>query len=158
MKATILSRDIPQGSGITCPDCGGINKPDAYNTPCDLCGYILKVHLFPKRENYVRGIGTTASGGDTYDINDLTACDLRGLNTDEMFKKTAQLLHGVPKEYVLKSAAFKEFGDKEFTVANISKHLRTRYGRHNAGMQRMDCGNVLRAARDRQDKAVNGTK
>lgn len=91
---------------------------------------IVKASYDPSR--YVRGLGETASGNSTYDINDDVAQVLRGKTLDQQYEETARLI--------------KKAGLEEGTMANIAKALRKRYSKLNPGMQRMNLGNRARRA------------
>lgn len=157
--AKVLTRDItPKTKHLTCPECGGVNGVERLNQSCDFCGFILKVRLFPDHERYVRGLDVTASGRDTYDINDETAQDLRGLDETEVLRTTAKALAQMPIEIGLSvklGRQYKKTGASWEWVA-IQNWLFERYEGRNPGMVRMNCGNILRNATKRQQAATEG--
>jgi len=85
------------------------------------------VRLTPDHNRYVRGLASTASGRDSYDIADEVANNLRGMDINSVFVAVADQLTKLG-EPVSKS------------------ELKTRWGKLNPGMQRMNAGNVLRGA------------
>jgi hypothetical protein len=85
------------------------------------------VRLYPKMENYVKGLGSTPSGRSTIDINDDVAEQLRGMN----FKEAANCV----------AKAMTELGEK-----TTAKELVEKYDHLNPGMQRMNLGNRLRSS------------
>jgi len=93
-----------------------------------------RVRLYPKMENYVKGLGSTPSGRSTIDIDDDVAEQLRGMNFETAAKAVA-------KEMVA-------LGEK--TTAG---ELMAKYEHLNPGMQRMNLGNKLRGAIKRAEEA-----
>lgn len=155
--ANILTRDLTDVSKhLVCPECGGTNGAERLNQPCDFCGFILKVRLFPDHSRYVRGLDVTASGRDTYDIADETADKLRGLSEAEVLRTTAKALAQLPIEHGLSVKLGRQFkkqaGDWEWV--SIQNWLFERYEGRNPGMVRMNCGNILRSASKRARLAV----
>ena len=157
--AEIVTRDIPgaQGPTLSCSECGFNNKVAGRNQKCQGCGFTLKVELYPDRTRYLRGAGTTASGGSTLDINDGTAQDLRGMDENKALNATAKELAGMDRQFAFSKKMGREFGkDRGWDYVTIQNWLFERYEGRNPGMVRMNCGNVLRSARKRQDEAENG--
>jgi len=151
-KATVMTRDMNTERKIKCPECGGMNGMVRLNQTCDHCGFMLSVRLFPDHEHYVRGLGVTTSGRDTYDIGDSTADDLRGLAIDLVVEKTAALLAGMDITEGLSVKLSKQFKKSGYnwSSTSIAQWLSDRYEGRNDGMVRMNCGNILRAARKRE--------
>jgi ribosomal protein L37E len=151
-KATVMTRDMNTERKIKCPECGGMNGMVRLNQTCDHCGFMLSVRLFPDHEHYVRGLGVTTSGRDTYDIGDSTADDLRGLTVDLVIEKTAALLAGMDITEGLSVKLNKQFKKSGYnwSSTSIAQWLSDRYEGRNDGMVRMNCGNILRAARKRE--------
>lgn len=143
---------------IECPECGGINGVERLNQPCDFCGLTLKTRLFPDHDRYVKGIDVTASGRDTYDIGDLTADTLRGMNEDEVIGTVAKALAQETIEIGLSVKIGRQFKKAGYTwtTNGIKGWLAARYEGRNPGMVRMNCGNLLRGASKRADIAENG--
>lgn len=156
--ATVLTRDIDGLKQIKCPNCDGMNGSHRLNQSCDFCGFFLNVKLYPDHERYVRGLGQTVSGRDTYDIGDLTADKLRSLSPDEVIGETAKALSQQPIEIGLSVKLGRQFKSSGYTWSTngIKAWLSGRYEGRNNGMVRMNCGNVLRAAVKRE-KAVAET-
>lgn len=157
--ATALTRDLtPTSKHLTCPNCGGTNGVERLNQPCDFCGFILKVRLFPDHERYVRGLDVTASGRDTYDIADETADALRGLDEGEVLRTVAKALAQMPIEHGLSVKLGRQFKKQagEWEWVSIQNWLFERYEGRNPGMVRMNCGNILRSASKRARAAEEG--
>lgn len=150
VSSNVLSRDLNLPK-ITCPDCGGKNGSHRLNQKCDWCGFFLNVRLFPDHSRYVRGLATTASGRDTYDVADETADQLRGLGVDEVLDVTSKALASLPIEVALSVKMKRQFtkSNYEWTSEGVRDWLREKYQDRNPGMIRMNCGNVLRAASKR---------
>lgn len=92
----------------------------------------------------------TPSGADTLDIADQTADLLRGLDLDDLYSVVADHLEKCGYEAASKSF-LKEFGkDTPWEAENLHAFLQNRYANRNPGMQRMNLGNVLRAAMNRR--------
>ena len=107
------------------------------------------VRLYPNLENYVRGLGQAPSGADTLDIADNTADLLRGLDLQALYAIVSERLVILGKESVSKSF-LRAFGkETPWEKDVISAFLQGRYADKNNGMQRMNLGNVLRAAQKR---------
>jgi hypothetical protein len=85
------------------------------------------VRLTPNHDRYVRGLASTASGRDSYDIADKVADSLRAKTIDEVFEAVADQMT--------------KLGEPTST-----KDLKGRWAGRNPGMQRMNAGNVLRGA------------
>lgn len=111
---------------------------------CPKCGTWIQVRIHAAREHYVRGLGTTVSGCDTFDIGDETADILRGLSADAAIYVTAGFVFRAGWE--AQSKGFKkEYGkDRPWDVAELNMFLYTKYADRNPGMIRMNCGNILR--------------
>jgi len=139
---------------IVCPcgmtlDVGKAQAAKFGGCKCPSCGRWHQVRLFPNLENYVRGLGTTPSGNDTLDIADATADLMRGLPLDELYAVTSQEIESLGKESMSKSF-LKGYGvDTPWDLDTIHAYLVDRYAIRNPGMQRMNLGNLLRAARTR---------
>lgn len=149
--ATILTREI-HTRHLTCPECGGKNGLHRLNQPCDFCGFTLATRLFPDHSRYVKGLGVTASGRDTYDIGDATADSLREMAPEEVVEATAKALAQKPIEIGLSVKLKRQF-DKvgyKWNAKGIEKWLSERYEGRNNGMIRMNCGNILRASEKRE--------
>jgi len=73
----------------------------------------------------------TAGGNISYDCGDPIAVKLRDMSLDEVYRECARVL--------------KNSGREKGTIGEIEKGLRERYGHLNAGMQRMNLGNKIRA-------------
>lgn len=153
-KPTEITTLEPQT--VVCPKCGA--KLDlAKNTiltkggiVCPECGQWILVRLHPDLSRYVRGLGVTSSGADTLDVADQTADLLRGLGLDDLYAVVADHLEKCGFEAASKSF-LKEFGkDTPWEAENLHAFLRDRYADRNPGMQRMNLGNVLRAAMNRR--------
>ena len=151
--ATILTREASNARLITCPECGGRNGLHRINQPCDFCGLILAVRMFPDHSRYIRGLAETASGRDTYDIGDLTADALRGMDEDEVISATAKALSQLPIEIGLSVKIGRQFKKSEYTwtTNGIKGWISARYDGRNPGMVRMNCGNILRSANKRNE-------
>lgn len=149
-SASILTREIHKRH-LTCPECGGRNGLHRLNQPCDFCGFTLATRLFPDHSRYVKGLGVTASGRDTYDIGDETADTLREMAVEEVVEATAKALAQMPIEIGLSVKIKRQF-DKSghaWTAEGIENWLNERYEGRNNGMIRMNCGNILRNASKR---------
>lgn len=101
----------------------------------------IDVRLNPNHERYTRHVTTTASGRACYDISDYVASVLRGLNMEDTYHAVSIYLSqcGEPK-----------------TIAE----LEAKYTHLNAGMQRMNLGNLLRGAMKRngiEELDINAT-
>jgi len=153
--ATTLTREIHDRL-ITCSECGGRNGSHKANQPCDFCGMFLNVRLSPDHERYIRGLDTTASGRDTYDIGDLTADTLRGMTVSEVTEATSQALAGMPVEIAMSVKIGRQFKKSGFswTAEGVEEWLEERYEGRNNGMIRMNCGNLLRSATKRNEIAA----
>lgn len=137
---------------IDCPKCGHTNEINRQTAAfkggikCRGCGFWLHVRLTPDLSRYVRGLGVTPSGNDTLDIADQTADLLRGLNLDDLYAVVAEHLEHCGPETASKGF-MKLFGkDTPWEADNLHAFLSDRYSDRNPGMQRMNLGNVLRAA------------
>ena len=93
------------------------------------------VRLTPDHNRYVRGLASTASGRDSYDIADQVADSLRTKSVDEVFEAVADQLT--------------KLGEPTTKAA-----LASRWEGRNPGMQRMNAGNVLRGAIRRAQRKV----
>lgn len=78
-----------------------------------------------------KGDAKTAAGNKTVDNGDKLAAKLRGMDLDDVYKMAAETLN-----------AALEDGEAKVTVAG----LKTKYGKLNVGMQRMNLGNRMRGA------------
>lgn len=142
---------------IKCPKCLESHRFDAFKVKsrggikCPTCGFWLHVRLFPDLSRYVRGLGVTPSGNDTLDIADATADLLRSLNLDALYDVTSIHLEQIGPEAMSKGFR-KAFGGQEFNSHNLRNFLMERYWERNPGMQRMNLGNILRAAQKRRSE------
>jgi len=85
------------------------------------------VRLTPDHSRYVRGLASTASGRDSYDIADKVADSLRAHTIDEVFEMVAKQM-------------------TKLGEPTTKTDLKGRWSKLNPGMQRMNAGNVLRGA------------
>lgn len=131
------------------------SKEKAVNIRCPLCKAWCRIHLNPNRDNYIRGLGQTASGNDTLDIGDDTAGQLRGLNLDDLYRE-AGLEIVMAGEKMLSKGMKKELKNTPWIAGEIAAYLRDKYGSRNAGMQRMNVGNILRGIARRQREEREG--
>lgn len=143
---------------IKCPKCHESHRFDAFKVKsrggikCPTCGFWLHVRLFPDLSRYVRGLGITPSGNNTLDIADATADLLRSLALEDLYDVTSRHLEGCGREAMSKGF-LKEFGkDREFNQHELYTFLSDRYWERNPGMQRMNLGNLLRAAQKRRSE------
>lgn len=143
---------------VDCPNCKKsikIKEGQCDNIKCKYCGRIFVVRLHPDHDKYVVGLGETASGRDTVDINDEVAAQLRGMAVDDLYGYAEKIL----KEMDLKCAFGKnmktKFAKSEQSIADF---LLGKYGHLNPGMQRMNIGNLLRGAITRCSKSKDGEK
>lgn len=104
----------------------GKAKAKAKSTNGEVAVRKCKDATFQRFETYVRH--KTPNGTFSYDNGDKVASTLRDLTLDEVYKEVAK--------------ATREEG---VTIADQEATLRKRYGKLNAGMQRMNLGNRLRA-------------
>ena len=118
------------------------------NKKCPVCKEWLNVRLFPKMDNYIKGLDSTVHGNDTVDINDGTATLLRGLSVDDAFFKAAETIQALPR-----NLWFSNKMDREFRASgkNMVTFFTERWEDRNLGMQRMNVGNVVRAAIKRSE-------
>jgi len=107
------------------------------------------VRLHPDLTQYVRGLGQAPSGADTLDIADATADMLRGLDLPALYSVVSEELERLGKKNASKGF-IKSFGkETPWEADNLHAFLQDRYADRNNGMQRMNLGNVLRAAQKR---------
>ena len=112
------------------------------------------VRLYPDLDRYVRGLGQAPSGTDTLDIADATADMLRGLDLPALYTVVSEELERLGKKNASRGF-IKAFGkETPWEADNLHAFLQDRYADRNNGMQRMNLGNVLRAAQ----KRANGEK
>ena len=112
------------------------------------------VRLYPDLDRYVRGLGQAPSGADTLDIADATADMLRGLDLPALYTVVSDELERLGKKNASRGF-IKAFGkETPWEADNLHAFLQDRYADRNNGMQRMNLGNVLRAAQ----KRANGEK
>ena len=151
--ASVLERDMPRpvGTRVKCPKCELRNVITGQNVKCKGCGFMIRVHLTPDHERYVRGLDVTPSGRDTYDIGDFTADALRGLDADGAIRVTANTLAQLDRKLVLSKAMEKATREIPWTLDGITVFLAARYEGRNNGMVRMNCGNILRNAIEKDD-------
>ncbi|WQY99597.1 hypothetical protein [Acinetobacter phage pB23] len=118
-----------------CPQCDAVMFGDI----CDNCGHIEENNKLVKADldHYVKGAGITNSGRPTVDIDDVVAKALRGDDLEVIYPKVAAWLKALGRDTVGR-------GSKKMEVTE--DNLRTRYGKLNVGMQRMNLGNILRGA------------
>lgn len=145
-----IERSWPNTDGleIECPACGKVWEPKVLrlSIQCPGCGAWVKVRIKADLKRYVRGLGVTPSGHDTLDIGDGTADTLRGLTVDEILETTAAEMAQIGVKHASK-ALRKAIG--AWDVDSIQAYLADRYASRNNGMVRMNCGNLLRAMRNR---------
>ncbi|AUG85486.1 hypothetical protein SHab15497_00045 [Acinetobacter phage SH-Ab 15497] len=123
---TVVNEETDWG----CHHCDFEMKAADYNENGDK---LVKADL----DHYVKGAGTTNSGRPTVDIDDVVAKALRGDDLEIIYPKVAKWLKALGRESIGRGA-------KKMEVTE--DNLRTRYGKLNVGMQRMNLGNVLRGA------------
>lgn len=118
-----------------CPQCDA----EMFGDICDNCGHIEENNKLVKADldHYVKGAGITNSGRPTVDIDDVVAKALRGDDLEVIYPKVAAWLKALGRDTVGR-------GSKKMEVTE--DNLRTRYGKLNVGMQRMNLGNILRGA------------
>ena len=90
----------------------------------------------PDHSRYIKGLGVTTAGNQTYDVNDYVAEVLRGQHIKDVFENVARAhaaVHGGTGK-----AALEDFH-------NRYDGLKTKSGSPNYGMMRMNLGNRLRA-------------
>lgn len=144
---------------IKCSECDcawdlvQVGRP--INIKCPECGAWCVVRLFPDRERYTRGLGTTASGNSTYDINDEVAQVLRGYEIMEAYAVAAERIIEVGIGYLSK-AMKKDAGDATGNAVDLASYFAGRWESRNLGMQRMNLGNVLRGVLKREREDVEG--
>lgn len=88
---------------------------------------VKEVRVKPNLENYVKGV--SGSGKRTMRSKDVVAEALDGFTVEETYRVAAEMTDTPAKE------------------------LQTKYGHLNVGMQRMNLGNRIRGAINKQDKA-----
>lgn len=147
-----LIEEAKEGMKAQCPFC--LAKHDITKSTvlikggmkCPTCGKWFLVRIHADRERYTRGLGTTAGGNDTLDIADDTADLLRGLDLDTLYNTVAMHLEECGKDAMSRSF-MKGYGkNTPWDMDTIHAYLHNRYWERNPGMQRMNLGNVLRAA------------
>lgn len=150
--ATLDNTPIAEATRTSCPKCGYVIDTSKSSVSihrgarCPECGKWFLVRLRPDKSRYVRGLGTTANGNDTLDIGDETADLLRGINIDEAYEVVADRLEQYGRECA-STGFIKKFGkDTPWESYNIHAFLHNKYWDKNVGMQRMNLGNILRAA------------
>ncbi|MCK5603101.1 hypothetical protein KAR91_14555 [Candidatus Pacearchaeota archaeon] len=141
---------------VKCPNCEhSWETQKSENYICPKCRTKFVIRLHPDKDKYVIGLGETASGRDTMDIDDKVAGILRGLTLDELYEKATEWLNkNIDPKNWLNSSAGKAWGNQGF----LSTFLHDRYSRLNPGMQRMSVGNLLRGAIKRQIEASEEAK
>ena len=79
---------------VDCPKCSKSFrlKEKTENIRCPHCGAMWIVRLHPDKERYVVGLGETANGRDTMDIDDDIAGKLRGMNVDDLYSYAEKVL------------------------------------------------------------------
>lgn len=135
---------------VTCPKCGWQGEISAalssWSLQCPDCKTWILVRLHPDLSHYVRGLGVTPSGNDTLDIADTTADMLRGQDLDALYSTVSENLLSLGIESMGRTFV-KAYGkDSPWTKSDIESFLIGRYQDRNPGMQRMNLGNLLRAA------------
>lgn len=118
------------------------------NVPCPMCRNTMAVKLYPVMENYIVGLGTTASGRSTVDIGDEIADSLRGLTVEEVIEKTAKVLDAMDDKFL----APKFRRNRDAFTGDTEEFLTAKYVERdlNPGMIRMNCGNLIRNAHKRK--------
>jgi hypothetical protein len=142
---TNIAAEVTYVACISC-QCGYkkfVVRGEHINKRCPICKTWLNVRLFPNMDRYVKGLDSTASGNDTVDINDETATSLRGLAVEDAFFKATETLQTLPR-----SLWFSKKMNKEFVASgkNLVTFFSEKWAERNVGMQRMNVGNVVRAA------------
>lgn len=82
----------------------------------------------------------THSGRASVDVNDMVAAYFRGMDLDEVYAHTVLFLHNM---------GVTEVGAKRNKTLATNDALRKKYKKLNAGMQRMNLGNLVRNAMQR---------
>jgi len=99
------------------------------------------VRLKPDHSRYIRGLGETASGRSTYDIDDFVAREMRSVSKDQ------------DAQYEL-AANYLSEEDGTKTQEEFKAELEARYAKLNMGMVRMNLGNKIRGVLNRKAKAA----
>lgn len=109
------------------------------------------VKLHPNMKNYVVGLGTTAGGRSTVDINDKAAEEMRGATVEEVADGVAEEFIRVRKASP-KAACIKSLlrligadGDEKLNKTDVAARMIQAYQSLNVGMVRMNLGNRYRA-------------
>lgn len=136
---------------LTCDVCQQpvIVKSGMKNVTCSCCGHTMEVKLYPNLDDYIKGLGVTASGNDTIDINDGVAFALRGLDLERLYPTVVLILETLPKN---KWFSRKMGKNHEAFTGTTEEFFKAKYEHLNEGMQRMNLGNVLRGAFSRSDR------
>jgi len=146
-KNEMVQYDVISYLSCKCGYKAVVPAGNRFNRKCPDCKAWLNVRLNPNHENYVKGLNVTVNGNDTYDINDLTAVALRGMDIKDAYIKAAELMMiEIPRE-----SWFSPKMDREYRKSgkSLAEFLSSRWSERNLGMQRMNLGNVLRAAFNR---------
>ena len=147
-----ILNDVPDKYEVSCPACKHIFETNrSQNICCPKCKAWFLIKLHSDRERYIRGLDTTASGNDTYDIDDDIADMLRGLPIEDVFSVAATFLYGLGVNCMSKPWK-REFGDSPWEIENIAEAISASQIGKNLGMQRMNVGNLCRNA---QRRALN---
>lgn len=129
---------------VTCPSCDhSWETAKTENYRCPKCGHCFVVRLHPDKERYVKGLSLTATGRDTFDIDDYVAGLLRGLDIDSLYEKVVEVLLGISPTCWFSKATDSAYQQSGLTLDDF---LGERYSHLNPGMQRMNLGNLLRGA------------
>ena len=138
---------------LTCDVCQQlvIVKAGMKNVTCSCCGHTMAVKLFPNLDDYIKGLGVTASGNDTIDINDGVAFALRGLDIEKLYPIVVQILESLPKD---KWFSRKMGKNHDLFTGTTEEFFKAKYEHLNEGMQRMNLGNVLRGAFSRSERVA----
>lgn len=113
---------------------------------CEACDWGVDFNgnykVDPDMNRYSVGLGVTTTGRKTIDIDDYVASTLRGMDINDVYRYTAEVLRVLGIDHV-------GSGNKK-TTCSLSD-LQNRYGHLNPGMQRMNLGNVLRGVMRRYE-------
>jgi hypothetical protein len=146
----VTSSVVDSDTGEIMCNCGLCFTPPKQECfKCPDCGNWHRVKIRAKLEHYVKGMGATASGRDTLDIDDEVATELRSMNLDELYNYVCNRLESYGEIRFSKAMAanFKKSG------MSCAEFLESKYAKLNPGMQRMNIGNVLRGAIARKKEA-----
>lgn len=134
-----------------CPECGsediffgnnpeGMVENEDTVAGCHNCDWGVdfsdhEAKVRPDMDRYKVGLGVTARGRATVDIDDVVASTLRGLDLEDVYRYVSAMLEKLGVEHI--------GSGKNKTLCGLAD-LHARYDHLNTGMQRMNLGNVLR--------------